>query len=74
MSIARRNLAVGKDIGFFPAHQIQLGAGRQELETGLRMGLAAVALQPLGEFLGQRVQVQHVGRGIVGAAVTPKAL
>ena len=56
---------MGKNVGFAPAQQIELGAGRQEFEAGRGVGFAAVAHQPLGEFFGQRMQMQHVGGGIV---------
>ncbi len=34
--------AMGENVGFFPAHEIKFGPGRQKLKTGFRMGLAPI--------------------------------
>ena len=56
--------AMGEDIRFFPAEQIELGPRRQEGEAGLGMLQPTVADEPRHELVAQRMQVQHVGSGI----------
>ena len=53
-----------EDVLGLPAAEIELGPGRQEVETGLRQFVAAFARQHRVEPLAQTMQMQHVGRGI----------
>ncbi len=59
---------MGEDIRFFPADQIEFGAGREEFEAGGCVVDAAVADQPLGKLVAQRMQIEHIGGGIFRAA------
>jgi len=56
--------AMGEEVDVFPPGHVQQGAVRQELETGPRETVAALALQHLVEPRAQGVQVQDVGGGV----------
>lgn len=57
-------LLMGKDVDVAPAREIQRGASRQEIETGLGQGPTPLPIQNRVQFVAQPVQVKHVRSSI----------
>lgn len=56
---------MSEDIQLGPARKVKLGAGRQEIETGLGQRLAIFPFKPLIECISQSMQVEDVGGGVI---------
>ena len=55
---------MGKDVLGRPAAEIETRAVGQETETGGGQFIAALARQHHVQFFAQRMEMQHIGRGI----------
>jgi hypothetical protein len=57
--------SMGKNIGLLVAEQVKTGAGGEEFEARLGQVAALFADQQCIQLIPERVQMQHVGGGVV---------